>query len=440
MNPNASADAADQQLNNNLQLLNSELYSLIDYKESQAAKSSSCPKSAACGVLQEINHKLHELKLDADAPEFEFHGFGCTQTMAMLPKRLHRFNEGGAIKKSKSNIADNNGNQIVSRQKQKQLQKENMWNKEKCNALNIEKRCSLNLTGNCIEQYCGQRLIELFRSLHYHISADLPSSQLNSVPSDYVFQVTRKCSMPNGFNFRHHVQVLSTKLERFLARLRRLLETNRHFDYIKYTECDTLLTGAFHDLRSLRKFTNIELRHRSMQFITQTAKYNARTLEELLLELRERLKSAHIHVHAFNWEMDLEHRYSAAMTARHEATINGALALAASEVLAAKAHQISKEEQFIAEHYQLANFVSCAKEHEDFLNALLQSPDTYFLPEIIALCDPPKDISKLSAYQLGNVDEDSVENMVFGGDILELPPSSPPRLRRRAHIPRCNRA
>jgi len=148
MNSNVSSDAADQQLNNNLQLLNSELYSIIDDKESQGAKSSSCPKSAACGVLQEINHKLHELNLNADAPEFEFHGFGCTQTMAMLPKRLYRFNDGGALKKSKSNNAGNNGNQIVSRQKQKQLQKENMWNKEKYSALNIEKRCSLNLTGN----------------------------------------------------------------------------------------------------------------------------------------------------------------------------------------------------------------------------------------------------------------------------------------------------
>ncbi|KAL7728614.1 hypothetical protein ACLKA6_012606 [Drosophila palustris] len=403
--------------------------------------SSTCQKSVASGVLQEINHKLHELNLDADAPEFEFHGYGCTQSMGMLPKRILRFPDGGATKKSRSNNAGNNQNsQIVSRQKQKQLQKENMWNKEKCNALNIEKRCSFKFSGNCIEENAVLRLMELFKSLHYHISADLPSNQLNSVPSDYLFDVARKCSMPHGFNVRHQVQVLSTKLERFLARLRRLLETNRHFDYVKYTECDTLLSCAFQDLRSLKKFTNIELHHHLMQFLNPIAKENARSLEKLLLELREHLKSAHIHVHVFNWEMDLEHRYSAAMTARHEATINGALALAASEVLAAKAHQLSREDQFIAQHYQLANIVNCAKEHEDFLNALLQSPETYFLPEIVALCEPPKDNSKQSAYQFGSLNEDSVENLVFGGDILELPPSSPPRLHRRSHIPKCNRA
>lgn len=122
MNPNVT-DAADLQLSNNMQLLNFELYSLIDNKDSQAAKSSSLSKSAACGVLQEINHKLHKLNLDADAPEFEFHGYGCTQTIGMLPKRIRNFNDGGVNKKSRANIAGNNENQMVSRQKQKQLQK-----------------------------------------------------------------------------------------------------------------------------------------------------------------------------------------------------------------------------------------------------------------------------------------------------------------------------
>lgn len=114
--------------------------------------------------------------------------------------------------------------------------------------------------------------MELFRSLHEQISSDVPSNQPNSLPSDYLCELPRKCTMPKGCNIRHHVQVLCTKTDRFLSRLRRQLEQNRHFDYMKYTECDTALTEASRSLLILKQFTSIQLRQRSMEFVSQVAR------------------------------------------------------------------------------------------------------------------------------------------------------------------------
>jgi len=136
MNPNVP-DAEDQQLNDNLQLLNSELCSLIDCKEPQTVQNLQCHKSGGSGVLREINNKLHELNLDADVPKFEFHGYGCTQSIGMLPKRLLRFSDDSAKKKSRSCNTEHGETQIVSLQKQKQLQKENLWNQMECSASNL---------------------------------------------------------------------------------------------------------------------------------------------------------------------------------------------------------------------------------------------------------------------------------------------------------------
>lgn len=114
--------------------------------------------------------------------------------------------------------------------------------------------------------------MELFRSLHEQISSDIPSNQPNSVPSDYLYDLPRKCTMPKGSNIRHHVQVLCTKTDKFLSRLRRQLEQNRHFDYMKYTECDTALNDASRSLMILKQFTGNQLRQRSMEFINQVAR------------------------------------------------------------------------------------------------------------------------------------------------------------------------
>ncbi|XP_064547860.1 protein bag-of-marbles [Drosophila montana] len=428
------ADAEDQQLYNNLQLLNSELCSLVDDKESRPVQLTNGKRSGAGSVLQELNHRVNELTLDSNAPQFEFHGFGCIQSLG-LPKRLLCSNDGAVKNKSKSNVQGH----FVARQNKRQPQKENLWHQDECGALAIEQ--SVELLGNCTERNLMLRLMDLFKSMHEHINSELPSHQLNSMPSDYVFDLPTKQSMPKGCNIRHQVQVLCTKLERFIARQRRILETNRHFDYTKYTECDGLLNSASDGQQALKQFTNVDLRQRNFQFISRLANDNAVLLEMLLLNLRERIKSAHIHVYVFNWEMDIEHRYSASMTARLEETNKRALALAAAEFQASQPREFSFEEKLIAKHYQLENVVSCAKENEDFLTALLQSPENYFPPEIIALCEPPKNISKLpqippvSAYEA----VDSLEHLVFGGDILEVAPSSPPRVSHRSHVPKCNR-
>lgn len=111
--------------------------------------------------------------------------------------------------------------------------------------------------------------MELFRSLHEQISSDLPSNQPNWVPPDYLYELPRKSTMPKGNNIRHHVQVLCTKTDRFLSRLRRQLEMNRHFDYMKYTECDTALNEANRSLLILKQF---KLRQRSMELVNQVAR------------------------------------------------------------------------------------------------------------------------------------------------------------------------
>ncbi|KAH8311180.1 hypothetical protein KR044_004685 [Drosophila immigrans] len=444
MPPSQNSD--DRELDHNLQLMNNELCLLIDAKETMP------PSQNSDSVLQDLNIKFNDLMLDEDAPEFEFHGYGCTQTSKVLQKRELRSDDSGAKKKSKPN---NTNTFLVSHQKQLQLQKENAYNQ---NESNLEKPSIINEINKCNESSSVLRLMSLFKSLHYLLWSDFPSHQLNSVQSGFLYDAPMKCTSPKGFNVRHHVQVLCTKLERFLDRLHRVLETNRNLDLVKYTDCSAHLQDAFQYLGALRLFTSVELRQRAMQFINETgnskssslSKYvhlqianlnldNGKELQKLLMEMVEHLKTAHIYVHVFNWEMDLEHRYSSAMTARHEAIISKSVSLANNEFAAVQPLQLSSEEQLIAERYQLLHAVIGSKEHKEFLNALVHSPKNYFPPEIIALCEPPKDLDKL--FQFGTLNEvaGNFENFVFVGDILELPPSSPPRITRRGHSPFKNR-
>ncbi|KAH8414074.1 hypothetical protein KR222_004900 [Zaprionus bogoriensis] len=423
MNLNAAADPEDHQLNNNLQLLNLELCSLVDSEDSLPTGAAGAP----AGILRDMNRKFDNLKLDETVPDFEFHGYGCAQTLGVMPKRTPQsVAEGNSKKKTKPNKA-------ADGQCSPMVQKENMWQPR---AQNMDQACLDELLGiDSEEENEVERLLELFKSLHEQIGSDLPCNQPNSVPSDYFFELPRQCSMPKGNNIRHHVQVLCTKTDNFLGRLRRQLEQNRCFDYMKYTECSTALNEAGRCLLALKQYGSVELRQRSMQFISQLARSNAARLETVLLELREVLKTAHIFVHVFNWEMDLEHRYSAAMTARHEATNRRALELAAKELQAPDPLALSAEEQYIADHYQMENVVRCAKEREDFLTMLLESPEAYFPPEIIALCDPPKNGQKLPA----PVDEEAASwDQLVIGDILDLPPSSPPKTSTRVRLSRCS--
>jgi len=113
-------------------------------------------------------------------------------------------------------------------------------------------------------------------------------------------------------------------------------------------------------------------------------------LESLLIGLREWLKATHLSVHVFNWEMDLEHRYSAAMTESHKSLQERAILLANAELQAAKPRGITVEELYIAKRYKLERVMTCAIEQDEFLTALLAHPETYFPPQVVAMCGPPK--------------------------------------------------
>lgn len=159
-------------------------------------------------------------------------------------------------------------------------------------------------------------------------------------------------------------------------------------------------------------------------------------MELVLKKLSEQLKTAHIYVHVFNWEMDLEHRYSTAMRERHEATKKRALDVVAHELLPrSDPLALSDEEKYIAEHYNLDNVLLRAKKHEEFLNMLIKSPESYFSPEIIAMCDPPKQDENLSMHV--NDTSQSLDQFLMG-DIIDMPPSSPPKRSSRIRLSRCN--
>jgi len=128
------------------------------------------------------------------------------------------------------------------------------------------------LVTHSLEHNAVLRVMDLFRSLHDHLTADLGFSRQNSMPSDYLFDMPVKNSMPKSLNVRYQLQVLCTKTERFLIKQRRILETNRSFDYEKYSECDKLIKGSTSYLQSFNQFMNVEMRHRNGNFITQSAK------------------------------------------------------------------------------------------------------------------------------------------------------------------------
>lgn len=101
MNLNMDSDTDDKQLNTNLQKLNLELCNLIDDEEHVPPSLVQPAVSDARGVLHEMNRNFEDLILDENAPEFEFHGYGCTQAMNAIPKRF--INEGNSGAKKKTN-------------------------------------------------------------------------------------------------------------------------------------------------------------------------------------------------------------------------------------------------------------------------------------------------------------------------------------------------
>ncbi|XP_037732436.1 protein bag-of-marbles [Drosophila subpulchrella] len=414
----------DQQLFRNLMEVQQELSCLLESNENLAESRAAASlelqdsdndvSSSTSGVLSEIQHNFRVLRLDNSAPRFEFHGWGCLQ---QLQKRSRQFGYCGApAKKSRSGEA---ACFMVTGPKQEQLQKENVWNQQRHEEVNsspmsVASLRSIGLHGDCLEHNPVLRVMDLFRSLHDHLTADLGFSRQNSMPSDYLFDAPFKNSMPKSLNVRYQLQVLCSKTDRFLIKQRRILETNRSFDYEKYSECDKLIKGSTSYLQSFNQFMNVEMRHRNGNFITQSAKFNVQRLESLLIGLREWLKATHLSVHVFNWEMDLEHRYSAAMTESHKSLQERAILLAGAELQAAKPRGITVEELYIAKRYKLERVMTCAIEQDEFLTALLAHPETYFPPQVVAICGPPKVVVDM---------EDSEEVEEYEDDA----PSSPPR-------------
>ncbi|EDV53710.1 protein bag-of-marbles [Drosophila erecta] len=426
----------DQQLDLNFRQMEEHLAFMLECNENEAPMQStwdsedSDEDGASCSssVLSEMQENFGRLRLcDIAAPRLEFHGLACLQ---QLQKRSRQFRIGGApAKKSRPGAPPvPPAFLLVTGPKQEQLQKENAWNQScqdgssSVQPITIEKLRLIGLHGDCIEHNAVLRLMNLFRSLHDHLAADLGFSRQNSMPSDYLFDMPVKSLMPKSLNVRYQLQVLCTKVERFLGQQRRTLETNRHFDFDKYNECDKLLKGSASYLQTFKRFLSIEMRHRNGNFLSTSAKFNAQRLESSLIGLREWLKAAHLSVHVFNWEMDLEHRYSAAMTESHKSLTERAILLAGAELRAAKPRGISVEELFIAKRYNLDGAVCCAMEHEEFLTALLASPETYFPPSVVAICGPQK-------FGAVNMNEESQSEEEI--EEFEEAPSSPPRHSRR---------
>nr|ABL86442.1 bag of marbles [Drosophila prostipennis] len=364
----------DLQLARNLMERQEELSSMLETNESAPLGSEDsendeiCRASSSSGVLSEIQNNFRGLRLDHSAPSFEFHGFNCLQQL--YKRSRHAGCGGSSAKKSRSGCP---ALFFVSGPKQEQLQKENMWNQRRREEVNnfaqpitIEKLRSINLHGDCLEHNAVVRVLNLFRSLHDHLTADLGFSRQNSMPSDYLFAMPVKNSMPKSLNVRYQLQVLCTKVERFLTQQRRILETNHHFDFEKYSECDKLLKGSSSYLQSFNQFLTIEMRHRNGNFVNNSAK---------------------------------------------------SLLLAAAELEASKARSLTDEEIYIGQQYKLENAVNCAIEQDEFLTALLAHPENYFPPNVMAICGPPR------CEQDGQGLPDWMEEY----ELEDEAPSSPPR-------------
>ncbi|XP_068152788.1 protein bag-of-marbles [Drosophila tropicalis] len=399
----------DLQLDNNLNELYSEIDNMLNCGDNEVEV------AFDAAVLMDLEKNVNALRLDAKA-----------NAVRRYPSAVKAL-AGTSRKKSRSHNGGGDGKSLVSRQKQQQLREENMWNQSRT----LEQLIGIN--GDCQERNDVFRLLDLFHSLHDIINNNLACTTEHFLPSDYLFDMPKKCTMPKTLNLRHQILILYTKLERFLNSQRCILEANRHFDYNKYTECDNMLNKAMSCLKPIKRFSSIEIRHRSWQFSHPTTKANAQQLERLLYNMRECLKTAHLWIHAFNWEMDLQYRYSKAMTESLQANNERALLVAAAEAQAAVKRPLTSEELFISEKYQLQNVIECAAEHDEFLNALIYTPELYFPPETLTICEPSANRTAQSA--IAEPLEAAYNEWIAYEEILFEAPSSPPKLNLRPHQP-----
>lgn len=118
-----NSDIEDKELNKNMQLLNLELRNLIDDEDdapSLVKQPVSAANSCARGVLREMNCNLDDLISDGNAPEFEFHGYGCIEAMSV------------AKKKTKVDTRTRGQVQMAPHKNTKEQQKENIWDQKEC--------------------------------------------------------------------------------------------------------------------------------------------------------------------------------------------------------------------------------------------------------------------------------------------------------------------
>ncbi|KAH8335546.1 hypothetical protein KR074_005129, partial [Drosophila pseudoananassae] len=391
--------------------------------------------SSAQNVLAEVQRNFRDLHLD-HAPRFEFHGLECNQMhqkRMRQPSEFENLPQGSASQKKRK--SDGEG-VLVSDVKQQQLRKETLWNiqnRQLPGNPSADSLCFHKFQGDFKEPNIVPRLMDLFRSLHDIIAADLNIFHPYITSIDDMTPTHIKKKMPKSGNVRYQVQILSTQVEKFLRGLRNTLEANRLFSFEKYDECDHLLTGSVSYLHSLNPFLTAELRHRNFRYYSHVAKKNFQRLEALLFDFRQWLKAAHLSIHVFNWEMDLEHHYTNDMKRYHEELKERALLQASADMKAANQRSLSAEEEFIASHYQLQGLVQCAKDHDNFLSAVLVNPENYFPSHIVAMCARPKN-ELPGAVQLQAAAE-AASNFDWRLMGVMAEPSSPPRQTQRPAHP-----
>ncbi|KAH8267619.1 hypothetical protein KR018_006256 [Drosophila ironensis] len=443
---NNPAQVHDSQLHYNLMAMEVCLSSLIDANEQEAPRrppstvvpvSATVPRgpgenaTSADLVLADLQRNLRDLQLPEEQPGFEFHGLGCLQA------HQNRCQQSGDSETcmpwatEQLRARTSRQDQMVSDRKQQQLQLENKWNQQVTTPYLL---AQIGLNGHCRETNKGLRLMDLISSVHDLLTVDLSCSYQNSLPSDYIFNIPANRVMPKGTNFRHQVQVLYSKVDKFLDKEKRTLMANRSLDYDKYNECSKLLNRSVSYLDTLKQFLFVELRHINGHPLRARSAANFGRLEKMLLYLRDSLKATHLSIYVFNWEMDLEYRYSAVMLQSLQALREHALKLAAAEVKAAQPRVFDTEQQFIAQKYNIGNVVQCAAEHGKFLSELVANPEAYFPPQIVDLVKRPKNERPGAVNLQASAEKLLIDSLWQMGDIIE--PSSPPRHADRPIHPR----
>uniref|UniRef100_A0A0K8UNY9 Protein bag-of-marbles n=1 Tax=Bactrocera latifrons TaxID=174628 RepID=A0A0K8UNY9_BACLA len=152
------------------------------------------------------------------------------------------------------------------------------------------------------------RLFGLLRKMHYYLNDVLP---LNAFDADIQLQAGKmqidaqlKCSMPCTMNVQYQVKQAAKKCTIFLCEMQRILNANKVYSMELYMECEQTLNKLRYFLTQFETFKRIEMEHKRGQFVTEQARTQTQLLENLILQLNDQIREAHIYVHAFNWAVE----------------------------------------------------------------------------------------------------------------------------------------